>query len=236
MLQLRIARLTKPHGLKGGLKVELYTDEPERRLVPGATFNLQVPADSSWHGRTITLRELRWYNTSPVAFFAEIPDRTAAESIAKAILTIDQDETKLPDETDAWYDHQLVDLVVMRNGEAVGTVSRVDHLPGQDILAIQTESDEVLLPFVKHFVSGVDLDERTVTITPPGGLFEPADDGEDEADEVPAQEVADVVAELTAQSAPVSDTAVSDAKAAEKAQNPTSNDDAAPEADRTNHV
>lgn len=40
--QLRVGRLVKAHGLKGGLKLELYTDNPEGRFTPGAGFTLQV--------------------------------------------------------------------------------------------------------------------------------------------------------------------------------------------------
>ena len=39
--QLRVGRLVKAHGLKGALKLELYTDNPERRFVRGAEFTLQ---------------------------------------------------------------------------------------------------------------------------------------------------------------------------------------------------
>src|SRR5690606_11825401 len=58
--QLRVARLMKAHGLKGGIKLELYTDDPQRRFVPGARFDLQVPDTSAWHGKSIELGELRW--------------------------------------------------------------------------------------------------------------------------------------------------------------------------------
>ena len=67
--QLRVGRLTKAHGLKGAIKLELYTDDPERRFVPGAEFSLQVPESSPWYGKHLTLRELRWYNGHPVGFF-----------------------------------------------------------------------------------------------------------------------------------------------------------------------
>jgi len=94
--QLRVGRLLKAHGLKGALKLELFTDEPERRFVPGATFSLQVPTSSPWHGKTIELRELRWYNSQPVGFFVDVDDRTAAESLVRAILWVDQDAAELP--------------------------------------------------------------------------------------------------------------------------------------------
>jgi 16S rRNA processing protein RimM len=176
--QLRVGRLTKAHGLKGALKLELFTDEPERRFVPGATFTLQVPTSSPWHGKTIELTELRWYNSHAVGFFVGIDDREAAESLVRAILWVDHDVTELPAESDAWYDHQLVGLKALRDGAEVGRVIRVDHLPAQDLLAIDTGSGEVLVPFVSAMVPTVDITAGTVTLTPPPGLFEelPDDD------------------------------------------------------------
>ena len=55
---LRVGRLTKAHGLKGAIKLELFTDAPEKRFVPGAVFSLQVPDSSPWHGKPLELVEL----------------------------------------------------------------------------------------------------------------------------------------------------------------------------------
>lgn len=176
--QLRVGRLTKAHGLKGALKLELFTDEPERRFVPGATFTLQVPTSSPWHGKTIELAELRWYNSHAVGFFVGVGTREEAETLVRAILWVDHDVTELPAESDAWYDHQLVGLRALRDGVEVGRVARVDHLPAQDLLAIDTASGEVLVPFVSAMVPTVDTTAGTVTLTPPPGLFEELPDDE----------------------------------------------------------
>ena len=180
--QLRVGRLTKAHGLKGALKLELFTDTPEQRFTPGASFTLQVPETSEWSGKTLTLGELRWYNGHPVGFFEGVDDRTAAESLVKAILWVDQDLDELPDEDDAWYHHQLVGLRVERDGVVVGTVARVDHLPAQDLLAVETEHGEVLVPFVNALVPSVDIEAGVVTVTPPPGLFEELADDTADAD------------------------------------------------------
>lgn len=186
--ELRVGRLTKAHGLKGALKLELYTDEPEKRFVPGAVFTLQVPTASKWHGKTLELSELRWYNGHPVGFFVGVDDRTEAETLVKAILWVSQDEKQLPDEEDAWYDHQLVGLDALRDGVKVGRVARVDHLPAQDLLAVTTADGEVLVPFVKAIVPEVDLTAGTVTLTPPPGLFEELPDDEPEPESAPETE------------------------------------------------
>jgi 16S rRNA processing protein RimM len=183
--QVRVGRLTKAHGLKGALKIELYTDDPDRRFTPGASFTLQVPTSSPWHGKSLELIELRWYNGSAVGFFAGVTDRTEAETLVKAILWVDQDPAQLPDEQDAWYDYQLVGLRALRDGVEVGTVARVDHLPAQDLLAIATASGEVLVPFVAAIVPNVDITAGTVTLTPPTGLFEELPD--DEPEPTPAE-------------------------------------------------
>ncbi|GAA4065803.1 ribosome maturation factor RimM [Microbacterium laevaniformans] len=171
--QLRVGRLVKAHGLKGAFKLELYTDDPDGRFVPGAVFTLQVPESSPWHGKTVTVREFRWMNSHPVVFFEDVEDRTAAESMVRAILWVDQDENPSAEE-DAWYDHQLVGLTVLRDGTDVGRVVRVDHLPAQDLLVVRTHEAEaeILVPFVSAIVPDVDVAAGTVTVTPPAGLFE----------------------------------------------------------------
>lgn len=186
--QLRVGRLVKAHGLKGALKLELYTDDPDGRLTPGATFTLQVPESSPWHGKQLTVREFRWMNSHPVAFFDGVDDRSAAEELVKAILWIDQDDAEAPSEEDAWYDHQLVGLDVVRDGASVGRVVRVEHLPAQDLLIVKSGETEILVPFVKAIVPEVDLANARVVVTPPAGLFEelpadPSDETPDGSDE-----------------------------------------------------
>ena len=178
--QLRVGRLVKAHGLKGALKLELYTDNPERRFVPGAEFTLQVPEASPWHGKSITVREYRVMNGNSVVFFDGVEDREGAEGLVRAILWIDQDADEPED--NAWYDHQLVGLDVVRDDTVIGRVVRVEHMPAQDLLIVKPLSgDEVMVPFVEAIVPAVDVAGGRVIVTPPAGLFEepPAvDDGD----------------------------------------------------------
>nr|WP_068484098.1 ribosome maturation factor RimM [Pseudoclavibacter helvolus] len=188
--QLRVGRLTKAHGLKGAIKLELFTDEPDRRFVPGASFSLQVPPDHEWHGKSLELHELRWYNGHPVGFFVGVSDRTAAESLAKAILWVDSNDAEEL-EDDAWYDHQLVGLDVQRDGVSVGSVIRVEHFPAQDLLVLKTADAEVLVPLVKAIVSEVDLEAGVVSVTPPNGLFEEIEETPSESKALAVEHKAD---------------------------------------------
>jgi 16S rRNA processing protein RimM len=170
--KLRVGRLVKAHGLKGALKLELYTDSPDQRFRAGQELELQVPETSEWFGKTVKVAELRFYNQSPVLFLEGIQDRSQAETLVKAILLIETDLEQLPEDPEAWYDHQLVGLAALVGEEVVGKVIRVDHLPAQDLLAIETSNGEVLVPFVKQIVPLVDIKKGQVVLTPPAGLFE----------------------------------------------------------------
>ena len=173
----------KAHGLKGAMKVELYTDDPDGRFVPGASFTLQVPDSSPWFGKSVTVREFKWMNSHAVLFLEGIEDRSEAEALVRAILWIDQDAEAESGEEDAWFDHQLVGLSVVRDGVTVGRVARVDHMPAQDLLVITAADDrEVLVPFVKAIVPEVDIAGGRLMVTPPPGLFEELPAGDDESD------------------------------------------------------
>ncbi|KDA05726.1 16S rRNA processing protein RimM [Microbacterium sp. CH12i] len=195
--QLRVGRLVKAHGLKGGLKLELYTDNPERRFVTGAEFTLQVPEASEWHGKSAKVREYRVMNGHPVVFFDDVEDREGAEGLVRAILWIDQDTDEPED--NAWYDHQLVGLDVYRDEQIVGQVVRVEHMPAQDLLIVKTGEHEIMVPFVEAIVPSVDVAAGRVTVTPPAGLFEDLPDAEtaddSTGDDAPANAEGDAAAE-----------------------------------------
>lgn len=178
--QLRVGRLVKAHGLKGALKLELYTDNPERRFTPGAEFTLQVPEASPWHGKTVVVREYRVMNGNPVVFLEDVDDREGAETLVRAILWIDQDDDEVED--DAWFDHQLVGLDVVRDETIVGKVVRVEHFPAQDLLIVRSGDQDIMVPFVQAIVPTVDVRAGRVTVTPPPGLFEELPDTTDTAD------------------------------------------------------
>jgi 16S rRNA processing protein RimM len=171
--KLRVGRLLKAHGLKGAIKLELYTDSPETRFQKGAILQLQVPETSPWHGKTVTVSELRWYNQTPVLFLEGITDRTQAEILVHAILWSELSEFEISQESpDTWHDYVLVGMKVQMNGSELGRIVAVDHRPTQDLLVVAIAGQQVLIPFVKEIVPVVSVSEARVEITPPEGLLD----------------------------------------------------------------
>lgn len=157
-----VARLGKPHGIRGEFTVEIRTDDPEERFLVGAEFSTEPDIG------TLTLTRARWHRDRLLLTFAEISDRTRAEEVRNTLISVDESE----DEEGAWYVADLVGLDVVRDGSVIGTVADVINNPAQDLLEIKlTSGDEALVPFVEQIVPDVDIDKGLVTITPPEGLL-----------------------------------------------------------------
>jgi 16S rRNA processing protein RimM len=106
--------------------------------------------------------------------FEEIPDRDAAEAARGMLLEVDAASVTSPEDPDEFLDHELIGLQVVRDdGEAVGTLVRVDHGLAHDMLIVLLgDGREALVPFVKAIVPTVDVANGRIVIDPPGGLLE----------------------------------------------------------------
>ena len=165
----------RPHGIRGEVSVEVRTDDPEGRLAPGTTLRTDPVAAGP-----LTIETGRVHSGRLLLGFEGYPDRSAVERLRGVLLVADIDPDERPDDPEEFYDHQLAGLTVRTvDGEDVGSVREVLHLPGQDVLAVsRADGSEVLVPFVHAIVPDVDLAARRLLVDPPPGLLAPVEDEE----------------------------------------------------------
>ncbi|MEV8595563.1 ribosome maturation factor RimM [Streptomyces sp. NPDC052012] len=168
-MQLVVARIGRAHGIKGEVTVEVRTDEPELRLAPGAVLATD-PASAG----PLTIETGRVHSGRLLLRFEGVRDRTAAEALRNTLLIAEVDPDELPEEEDEYYDHQLIDLdVVTEDGETVGRITEISHLPTQDLFVVErADGSEVFVPFVSQIVTEIDLEEQRAVIDPPPGLID----------------------------------------------------------------
>lgn len=160
-----VGRISKAHGIRGELTVQVRTDEPERRFAPGSS----LVAGS----RTLTVESVRQHQGRLLLRFTEVPDRTAAEALHGTVLEARIDADEIPEGPEEYYDRQLVGLAVLSaDGQQVGIVTAVIHLPEQDTLAVDSGGREILVPFVSALVPTVDLAAGTLTLADVPGLID----------------------------------------------------------------
>ena len=174
---LVVGRIIRPHGLRGELSVEVRTDEPGQRYADGSVLDTDPPSAGP-----LTVTASRWHSGRLLVSFAEVADRTEAESLRGVWLTVDASAVTLPDDPDEFHDQQLTGLTVVTvSGELVGTVSDVLHY-GQTLLSVTPAAGaprraEVLVPFVAAIAVEVDVAAGKLIIDPPPGLLDLAPDG-----------------------------------------------------------
>ncbi len=167
-MQLQVARIGKPHGIRGEVTVQVLTDAPGDRFVPGTQFIVE-PASAG----PLTVISARWNKDILLLAFDEIETRNEAETLRGAKLFIETEEIGADDDDEGWYEHELAGLDVRVGANVVGKVSGLHTLPVQDLLVVTTnDGKEVLIPFVEQIVPEVNVGEKYVLVTPPPGLFE----------------------------------------------------------------
>jgi 16S rRNA processing protein RimM len=171
-MQLVVGRISRPHGIRGEVLVEVRTDEPELRFKTGAVLATEPAAAGP-----LTVASRHWHSGRLLISFAGVADRDQAEGLRGTLLVIDSAEVSESSDPDEFHDHELVGLAVVTTaGEPVGTVTDVRH-HGQDLLVIAGVSaragEEILVPFVSAMVPEVDVPAGRLVVDPPPGLLDP---------------------------------------------------------------
>jgi 16S rRNA processing protein RimM len=161
-----VGRIGRPHGVRGEVTVQVRTDSPEQRFAVGAQLGVGA-------GRTLTVDAVRPHAGNLLVRFAGVTDRAAAAELRGVLLTVDTVELPDLDDPDEFYDHQLEGLTAVgSDGAQLGTVREVVHTPASDLLVLETDRGEALVPFVRAIVPEVDLSAGRVVLDPPAGLLD----------------------------------------------------------------
>lgn len=198
-MQVLVARIGKPHGIRGEVTVQLFTDAPEERFAPGAVLEIENFDPASAAGRiapagALTVKSSRWNKKILIVAFEEVTNRNQAEELRNTRLTFDSAaETDTKDNTEGYYEHELLDLPVylaadIKDGylpeEPIAIVTGLQTMPSQDLLVLENTADgeEVMIPFVEELVPAIDTEEGYIIINPPAGLLELNSDDDEEAE------------------------------------------------------
>lgn len=171
-MQLVVGRISRPHGVRGEVAVDVRTDDPDLRLAAGAVLATEPAAAGP-----LKVTRSRWHSGRLLVSFDGVGDRDEADQLRGTLLLVDSDELEDLADPDEFRDHQLIGLTVVDpDGVLVGEVSNVTHY-GQDLLVVTGSGDragqEILIPFVSAIVPEVDLAAGLLLVDPPPGLLDP---------------------------------------------------------------
>ncbi|MGB3257909.1 MAG: ribosome maturation factor RimM [Ornithinimicrobium sp.] len=174
-----VARIGRPHGLRGEVSVQVHTDAPDERFSVGSVFAAE-PADRG----PLNLLSVRVHQGRYLLRFKGVESRESAEQLRDTRLFVPlggggtSEDRSVGDAqlapTEEFYADELVGLSVrLVSGEDVGRVSALHTRPAQDLLEVVLHGGgTALVPFVQQLVPTVDIATGVVVIDPPAGLLD----------------------------------------------------------------
>jgi 16S rRNA processing protein RimM len=166
-VQLVVARIGRAHGVLGEATIEVRTDQPEDRFYIGSVLATEPTTFGP-----LTITSVRDHNGTLLLGFKGVNDRNQVEELRNVLLLAEVDIEADSTEDDFHVQQLLQCQVSTQDGLEIGLVTDVINLPGQDVLAVDYNGREVLIPFVKAIVPIVDVKNRKITVVPPAGLLD----------------------------------------------------------------
>lgn len=180
---LVVGQIVAPHGIRGEVKVEVMSDNPER-FKAGAQLYISTTPEGT-DAQPVKLATSRPHHDRMLVRLANASDRNAAELLRGQYLLIPESEAMALGEHENFV-HDLIGLAVTTTaGEALGEIVEIVFTPANDVYVVRGAGGEVLLPATREVIRAVDLTARTMTVELPEGLREPAepDDADEATDE-----------------------------------------------------
>ena len=171
---LVVGHISKPHGNKGELFVWPLTDHPEGVYAPGVLLGLGDAEDDQPNPDLPPLRveHARPFRRGFLVAFGGVTDRNHAELLRNRYLFREAEALEPLAEGEVFYHQLLGTEVVTTEGDPVGRVTEVYELQPADMLQVQGQDGEIMIPFLKEVVVEVDIDAGRIVIDPPDGLLD----------------------------------------------------------------
>ena len=161
--KIYVAKLGKTVGLNGTMKVYIDSDFPEQ-FKKSATFTTQK-------NKSLTIENFN--SQSQTVKFLDINSVEDAKKLTNSHLFTSIEATKqnceLKEDQYFWFD--LIDCILIENGETLGKIVDIQRLPLDDYFVIDTAKElqeqdftkQFLLPYTKDYIQKVDIKEKTIT-------------------------------------------------------------------------
>lgn len=156
--KIRVGKILRGFGIKGEVKVQIITDEPEKRFKVKKVLYLKQDETFS----PVTITSVRYHQSNVLLSFADHPDLTSVEGYHGCELFVDRKDIKSKDSV---YAFELMNVSVYKeDGSLVGVVSDILDTGAHIVLRIKTDAKDVLIPYVDRFIVRFDQTKNILVI------------------------------------------------------------------------
>ncbi len=159
MRKIKIGQIVRPFGLKGEVKIKLFTDFPEDRFTVGMPLSLS----SGKEDIGVVVASFRMHQGFALVSFEGKPKIEDIEMYRNFEVSIDEENIE-QQEDDVYFFDLIGCSVVDQKQMLLGTVSEVIDSPAHAIIRVKREGKDILIPYVDAFITDENLDEKIITV------------------------------------------------------------------------
>jgi 16S rRNA processing protein RimM len=165
-MKVSVAYISRPRGYKGELAVIPYKTDTQSLSV-GLAVTLQKGAES----RDFKIEEIKYLKGRLALKLAGIDNEESAIKWRGGEVLVELENLATLD-IDEYYHFDIEGSDVYEdNGTYLGRVKAIDYVSANDILTVQGESGEILIPFIKSVVVSIDSKAKKIIIRKIDGLY-----------------------------------------------------------------
>ena len=156
--KVKVGKIVNTFGIKGELKVKAMTDFPDERFAKGAHVFLQ------YHGETLSFEidSHRVHKGFDMISFVDMRDINLVEKYKGLMLYANKEDITLEDD-EVWAS-DLIDCEVYDKGVLIGTVSDFYNQGVQDLLVINHNGKDIMIPYVDAFIKNKDVENKRIDV------------------------------------------------------------------------
>ena len=159
-----IGKITQPHGLKGHVLVYVFSESFDwLNDVKGLYLE---------SGEFLEIDKAQPYKKGLRILFKNITSRTQAEQLKQQKLYIERSLLSSKPGEDIYFNEIKGFMVKDEQLGELAVVETFEHHPGNDLLVINYQQKECLIPFVPEFIVSIDFENRVILMNLPEGLLD----------------------------------------------------------------
>ena len=168
MEKTRIGKILNAHGIRGELKVEPLTDNPERYKILEQVYL----EDRKKNYKLYDVEFVRFHKGNVLIKLAGIDDMDAAKLVKNQHLAINKSD-RMPLEEGAYYIDDLIGLQVFEDDRPIGVLKDVLQPGANDVYVLDsTIYPDLYIPALKSVILSVDLENKRMDVKLPKGLVD----------------------------------------------------------------
>lgn len=167
-MEVEVGQIVNTHGIKGEVKVKSNSDFTETRFKPGETIKVKHNQDSI----DFTIASYRVHKGFHMLTFEGIHNINDIEHLKGDYIYQERDHQDIELQENEFYYSDIIGCTVFDEDEnPIGRITSIFETGANDVWVVKGNK-EYLIPYIADVVKDVDVENKSVHISPMKGLLD----------------------------------------------------------------